>query len=271
MGIQSFILWLALATISVANNIEIPAEVAGTLQDQSILQSEKSEADTGSQKDKRGTSTTFCVEIRPSDPYQKPFQVCEPSYAPKYDPKPPVKYGAPSFVNHAGLGSFGKNMFVEQPVQPQVIHAPVAHYVPADPHMSYRTILDDEDDDDDDEVEAAPRAEGRTAYKKKYKKKYKSHGGLVISCEPSAVGYLKDPPQYVMPYGGYGGGIGHGGHGFGGHGFGGHLGYRSAGYGAEKGPFGAPGGGFGGPGVQGFGGPSVPIATINGAGEYYIL
>lgn len=49
---------------------------------------------------KRSATTTFCVEIRPSNPYQKPFQVCEPGYGGGYEaPKPAYNkpsYGKPS-------------------------------------------------------------------------------------------------------------------------------------------------------------------------------
>lgn len=289
MGTIAKILLIGLSVVAITVAAPAEAEEQIPALESNIEPEYLNDAETEAKEntDKRSVSTTFCVEIRPSDPYQKPFQVCEPSSydPPKYDPKP-VKYyaghgshgGASASASgaaasamafgaqggHAGE-AIGKHMFVKpvyKPVYdpPSVYHMPVAHYVPEQhSHMAYRTIdlgNDDDDSDESMEVESARAAEGRTAYKKKYKKKYKSTGGLVISCQPAAVGYLHDPPHYVMPYGGGYGAGGAGGFGKGG-GFGGHLGYRASEYGeAGKTQFGS--------GVA-FGSGPFATGALNGA------
>lgn len=86
---------------------------------------------------RKSATTTFCVEIRPSNPYQKPFQVCEPN-VPEYAsvPQPhvyrPVQYVRPVVRPHAVV-----------PQKYQVVsqlsyggHAAPSYEVPAQQHYA---------------------------------------------------------------------------------------------------------------------------------------
>lgn len=66
------VLVVVLAICAFAYSAPTDAEVTETKLEQEISDS-GTELETTDEK--RGASTTFCVEIRPSDPYQKPFQV----------------------------------------------------------------------------------------------------------------------------------------------------------------------------------------------------
>ncbi|XP_044268301.1 extensin-like [Tribolium madens] len=196
---------------------------------------------------KKSATTTLCVEIRPSGPYQRPFQICEPAeskpYAapaaapaqgyypvPAYEepkpatPKPAPAYEAPAKVYSAPAKPTSAPAYGSS--KPYAAHSPSSYS-----SVSYRSddgmadMPEEEEEHSDELLDHAARSAGQEyglpmtylqpALKHKAKK---GHNGLVITCQPSLAGYAATIPSHGASYGAgpYGGNMG------------GYGGYRSA-------------------------------------------
>ncbi|EFA10634.1 uncharacterized protein LOC103314733 [Tribolium castaneum] len=194
---------------------------------------------------KKSATTTLCVEIRPSGPYQRPFQICEPAEskpyaapapqgyypAPAYEevkpaatPKPAPAYEAPAKVYSAPAKPTSAPAYGSS--KPYAAHSPSSYS-----SVSYRSDdgmaeMPEEEEEHSDELMDHARSAGQEyglpmtylqpALKHKAKK---GHNGLVITCQPSLAGYAATIPSHGPSYGAgpYGGGN-----------MGGYGGYRSS-------------------------------------------
>ncbi|RZC37757.1 hypothetical protein BDFB_006448 [Asbolus verrucosus] len=186
-------------------------------------------------KKKSASTTTLCVEIRPSSPYQRPFQVCEPTESKPYTPAAPAQsyYAAPTYEEVKPVASAtpkpapayeapAKTYSAKPTAAPAYASSkPYAAHSPSSySSVSYRSedgvadMMEGTEDDEHSEevVEHLMRSSGgeystpyglpvtyiQPAHKHKHKK---GHNGLVITCQPSLAGYAATIPNYGGGYG----------------------------------------------------------------------
>ncbi|XP_071050168.1 uncharacterized protein [Onthophagus taurus] len=194
------------------------------------------------QRMKKSATTTFCVEVKPNNPYQKPYELCEsgneiyavPSDNSHYNapaaPSPPVPvYGPPQ-------KTYGTPVAPSNYVQSAPTSSSYKTATKTYENKKYRANEENEleNSDEDDEFHDGMRSTYGTGYgyggnvyggglTKKHKKHGHGHSGVVITCQPNLAGYAS-PAHAGYAGAGYGSGYGTG---FGGaHGYAG--GYRNS-------------------------------------------
>lgn len=203
------------------------------------------EDNTDAIRKKKSATTTLCVEIRPSGPYQRPFQICEPAGAESkpypaaapaqgYYPAPAYEEIKPAVTNKPAAAYEAPAKTYSAPAKPTSAPAygsskPYAAHSPSSySSVSYRSEdgmpeMGGEEEEHSEEVMDHARAALpdyglpmtylQPALKHKAKK---GHNGLVITCQPSLAGYAATIPSHGPSYGSYGGNSG------------GYGGYRAA-------------------------------------------
>lgn len=240
MRVTSVLGIILIVTNAFADNIEIKkAEEAGNLEVSKFQEFDviPSTADEGEDNEitraKKSTTTTFCVEVRPSGSYEKPFQVCETAQpasaqthqayyaAPVYmtqDQAKPEQYKAPAQPKPNAVYSLPVKTYAAQPKQY------AGHAVSYDAYTSSSAAGDMEERKrrlihnalaENQATLAAIsanqqlRSAGYGSHGYSTPSSYipvvpsetvgkpHSHNGLVITCQPNLAGYAHNVPSSV--------------------------------------------------------------------------